>query len=263
MNKITIIGAGNMGSIIYSALIKHFDKKNIFVIDFNEDKLEALDPSNQENFSTEPEQIITESDILIFCIKPQDFSSFIYDLRVTLHDKFLISIMGGLTIDKIEHLTASQKIVRCMPNLPLSTGKGVTLWKQNGLLQKPEIDKVVEIFSLFGEAFEAKDEEEIDQIATLTSSGIAYFYFFAQSLVKKAQELGFENSESIIKQVFIGSSELLKQNSKISLSQWLDKMSYKGGVTNAGIAQLKTLEEAVSKAVDASIDRAENIKQKL
>ena len=63
----------------------------------------------------------------------------------------LISIMAGVSIKKLIKLSGHKKIVRMMPNLGLSVGEGIAVWKTSGLsvaeikTAKNFINKITEI----------------------------------------------------------------------------------------------------------------------
>src|SRR3989344_6293160 len=124
--NITIIGFGTMGKAIVGALRKYPSVK-ISVIDINKKETKN----------------IKNSDFIMLSVKPQDARDATTELKQYRINKntILISIMAGVSIDKLARLSGHKKIIRMMPNLGLSVGAGIGAWKGVGLSSK-EIKKV-------------------------------------------------------------------------------------------------------------------------
>jgi len=230
--KIIIVGAGKMGSAMLSAL------PNATAVDKETDLAEVL----------------PDADIIIFAVKPQDFT----ELKLDLPDKLIISIMAGISIEKIKAITSSKKIVRSMPNLPLQVKAGLTAW-----LATPEVEDtkpIKKIFSSFGEEIEVQNESDLDKITALSGSGPAYFFYLCELIQEKAEALGFtpEQAKKIASQTFIGSAQLLNSSEK-SAAEFRTAVTSKGGTTEAALAELKPLQQILNTAIDAAENRAKEL----
>src|SRR6478672_6244055 len=104
--KVMIMGFGNMGktyanSFISSRFIKPEDI-HVLVRDANKIQSESGIPA--VNFSDVPTTKISEFDIIILSVKPQDFKQLAKTIQPFMKENQLIlSIMAGVTISSIQN----------------------------------------------------------------------------------------------------------------------------------------------------------------
>lgn len=229
--RIGIIGAGNMGGIFYKGLSKDFPKEALFICDRNEEKFIGLKATN---FTTDPKKLADQAGVIILAVKPQAFDNLMKELGDRLKDKLVVSIMAGITIEKLKEKTRSDRIVRSMPSLPIQVGKGITGWIATEAVIDKEKEIIQTIFSIMGYSTELAEERMIDAITVIGACGPAYFYYLTELLTEKAKGLGFSEDEArkISEMVFSGSVRLLEDSDKTA-KEWKETCTSKGGVTEA------------------------------
>jgi pyrroline-5-carboxylate reductase len=99
----------------------------------------------------------------------------------------------------------------------------------------------------------------IDAATAISGSGPAYVFYFMQSMIKAAVDLGFNESEAelLVNQTFMGSVAI--QNSySLSNEEWIKKVASKGGTTESALQVFEkgSLEKTIFDAVKAANDRA-------
>ncbi|NGX33173.1 MAG: Pyrroline-5-carboxylate reductase, partial [Candidatus Anoxychlamydiales bacterium] len=119
--RIGVIGAGVMGS----AMIKAFEGQTVLVCDKSLKKIEAL---GIKNGFTDPGEMISQVDVVVFAVRPQSFKLLAESIKIDMADKTVVSVMAGISIAQLQAATGSKTIIRCMPNLAMKVGKGVTAW---------------------------------------------------------------------------------------------------------------------------------------
>ncbi len=260
--KIGIIGVGMMGSAFYKGIIQAFDPKDIFLCDKDVSKLFDYDKSNS---TTHVETILPQCDIIILSIKPQSLDALAKSINYSLKDKLVISIMAGISINHLREKLGAEKIVRSMPNLPVEIEKGIIGWIATKNVTRQEKDLVKIIFDPLGEQIELKDESKIDLITALSGSGPAYFFYLAELLAQKAKKVGFSTKEAMLiaEQTLIGSGCLLGKNKSLSVKEWRDAVTSKGGTTEAAINFLKKSEFPVlfEEAIEEAVVRSKELNQ--
>ncbi|MCO5234414.1 MAG: pyrroline-5-carboxylate reductase [Chitinophagales bacterium] len=236
--NILIIGGGNMGKSLAQSIIqaKIVPNKQLFIFEKDEDRIKELDKQNIGTVFSNPNEHFKEADIFILAVKPQDSASIYPLITPNIHpDKIVLSIMAGIKIESIKNGTNAHKIVRTMPNLPCMVNKGVTGFITNGL---NDDDKtfILKILQSIGIAVEVDEESKIDAITALSGSGPAYVYYFIDAITQAAIQLGLNKTEAaqLVVQTFEGSIELYKNNN-LSCSEWIQKVSSKGGTTEAAL----------------------------
>jgi pyrroline-5-carboxylate reductase len=246
--KVTIIGFGTMGKAIAKAILKKDKKIIVFSIDKDKPNISVLI------------QKIKKSDFVILATKPQDSKEAIGEIKNYLNKKtILISIMAGTSIKKIESLSGHKKIVRMMPNLGLSVGCGIAVWKGVGI-SPLEKKKVKNFINKITENFEVKNEDIINKVTAISGSGPAYFFLLADCLMKACFNLGFNKNESIqlVEKTFSAAAVLSRGDDYSSL---IKKVASKGGTTEAAlnIFQKENFNEIISKAIFAAYKRAKEL----
>lgn len=234
--KIAIIGAGKMGTTIHEAL------KGTF----------AVQLCGRGD--------LCEADVLIFCVKPQDFAACVEGLGTDLSQRLVISIMAGVSLKTLMEKTGAAAVVRSMPNLPAQVGKGFTAWVATSAVKGK--DFVKSIFASLGDEMEVGDEEQLDGITALSGSGPGYFFYFCEVLEAKAREWGFSEAEArkIVRATFAGSAKLLETGEK-SAEEWKLAVKSKGGTTEAGLNCLEAggFEKLFKEALEAAKKRSQEL----
>ena len=103
--KITIIGCGNMGLIYARAFLKYniVSKDELLLVEKNELRKEGLKKLNIGQVVVPDSELITDSDVIILSVKPQDFTELSADLKKVMPERtILLSIMAGITISFLQ-----------------------------------------------------------------------------------------------------------------------------------------------------------------
>ncbi|HWY38829.1 MAG TPA: NAD(P)-binding domain-containing protein, partial [Bacteroidia bacterium] len=133
--KITIIGCGNMGLIYARAFLKYniVSKSDLLLVEKNETRKDELKKLDIGKVVVPDDGIISESDVIILSVKPQDFLQLSTDLKKVLTTNTLVlSIMAGVNISFLREKLDHQKIIRAMPNSPVEMGMGITAYCVSG-----------------------------------------------------------------------------------------------------------------------------------
>ena len=103
--KITIIGAGNIGSAVAACLAKGhlYNEKDIIISTPHTDKLENLHKQFPAiRIMTENQYAISEADIIILAVKPCIVDEVLSPLRFS-RTQFLVSLVTGISISHLAH----------------------------------------------------------------------------------------------------------------------------------------------------------------
>ncbi len=246
-NRVAMIGMGTMGKAITNAILKHGRKIKIITI-------------NKEDSSITAHTKIKDTEYIIIAVKPQNAATALIKIKSEINkNTIVISIMAGVSIRRIAQLTGHKKILRMMPNLGLSVGEGIAVWKSAGL-SKIEIKKTKSFIEKITENFEVKDEDMIDRISTISGCGPAYFFLFADSLLVACDKLGLNKNESklLVEKTFSASALLGKE---ADYSELIKKVASKGGVTEAALKvfKKKNFNKIVITAVQAAYKRTQEL----
>lgn len=252
--RIYIIGLGKMGSAIAKSLAN--DGHKLCVVDHNVSKTKKINNTTTDlNLSR-----ISSSQVVLLAVKPQDMALLAREIKHKLNpDVILISIAAGVVVQKLKNLFGVEKVVRIMPNLGVTVGQGVGVWKMSGLLtaEKKQIEKLIKSFMV---GFEVADESKIHAATAVSASGIGYFFYLAEALQKAAMDLGFSEKQSrlLVEKTFLGAASL--QNAT-TYSELIAKVRTKKGTTDAALNFFakKNADKIIIQAVEAAYKRAKEL----
>ncbi|MEE0879578.1 MAG: pyrroline-5-carboxylate reductase [Treponemataceae bacterium] len=275
--KIGCIGCGMMGGALIKAIAKKVGGEKILLSDGDVEKAKSLALELGANFVTSNAQIIENCSHIILAVKPAFFSSVLEQIKDSYNNiakseqknlPVMISIMAGLSIEKIEQMSIQagitgglQNIVRLMPNLPATVNEGMIALctKENICAEfKQDVEFVKEILSCAGKV-EQVSEKLMDVVTAVSGSGPAYGFMFIEALADAAVLLGMPRNQAYIyaAQTLKGAAQMVLETSEHP-AKLKDAVCSPGGTT---IQAVKSLEEkgfrsAVISAVESAYNKS-------
>ena len=254
--KIFFAGTGNMGGAILRGLLKAgTNPSTIFFFDPSDKaaaEVTALGCVRVASFA----EGINKAEVTFLCVKPQIFKLVSAEWKAAAAaektSKTFVSIMAGVTRKAlIEVLGEKNQILRVMPNLPLTVGKGSVGLATDGVTEET-LAIAEKIFGNIGVTCRVA-ESLMDAVTGLSGSAPAYVFEFIEGLTRDvALKLALGTIE--------GSVELVKQSGK-SPSDLCAMVCSPAGTTIAGINALEegAFRSTLIKAVVAGTDRSKEL----
>ena len=276
-NKLYFIGYGNMAEAIYQRIDKKLFGK-IFLIEKNSERRVYI---NEKNYKKT--QVLKELngikfnnlDIVLLAVKPNQIKSVCEEINSLILGKkdipIIISIAAGVTttaiknfiINNLTNLQNDIDIFRAMPNLCARDGEAITgLYGKSKQINKSNLTTIIsKIFKSIGEILWVKKESDLDIVTAISGSGPAYFFYFIDTMIKSAVELGLDkkNAKKLVIQTVIGSG---KAGISIdNFAEQISKVASKGGTTEAAINLLnkKNLDVIFTQAIKAAYSKSKEI----
>jgi pyrroline-5-carboxylate reductase len=263
--KILIVGGGNMGRTYAESFISNHSvaRRDLFILEKAEDKIPYFKSLGFEAVFSEPEVFIFNMDLIILAVKPQDIDLLFSRLKEFMRpDQLILSIMAGVTIERLKESLPTEKIIRAMPNLPTQVGMGMTGFTAHSSVSRSELFSVQNLLNTTGKSLYFDDEGLLDGVTAISGSGPAYVYYFMQAIIDSAQKMGFSPSEAetMVEQTFLGAIHLLNNNN-FTCKEWIDKVSSRGGTTEAATNNfsLNGLKEKIESGLFAAFERSKQL----
>lgn len=263
--RILIIGFGNMGQTYANSFSNSgfVLPKDIFVLSRSEVQKKKQFQIPKKNFKTEATATLFNVDIIILAVKPQDFIAMSHQIKVFLNKEHLfLSVMAGISIERIKDELNVEKVVRSMPNIPTQIGQGITVFCASQEIDRKELFIIQNLINTTGKSLYVSEEKMLNPATAISGSGPAYVYFFMNAIIKAAEKLGFSNSEAIflVNNTFLGAVQL-QSRSNLTHEEWIKKVTSKGGTTEAALDVLtnEKVFEDIEKAVKEANIRAEDL----
>lgn len=250
MIRVGFIGYGKMAEYMTNG-IDNKTRYEISVYDVNPTRFEiAKDKGYIVSNSIEE---VLKSEIVFLAIKPQNLAeipNFTLSSEVTV-----ISMLAGVEISKIQSKFINAKVVRIMPNLPISQKLGVI-----AVHSKTEINPTVfEILNSFGQTITI-DEDKFDEFTAISGSAPAYIFEFMKIYQETCEKYCFENAKDIV----IGNMKgaiAMYENSNKTLDILVDSVCSKGGTTIEAISHFR--KKKMDKILMDGIDKCRKRSQEL
>lgn len=260
--NILLIGGGNMGSTYAKCFLRSHicNEEAMMILERSEEKAAVLATQNIGTVYSHPAECVPRADLIIFAVKPQDFSALAESISPYIHaQQVYLSIMAGVKINNIRENLNIQKIIRAMPNLPAQIGMGMTAFTSTDEVTRLELVMVQNLLNTTGKTIYVEKEQSIDAATAISGSGPAYVFFFMNAMMEAAIKMGFSQSEAelLTSQTFKGAVDLyIKAN--FSFDEWIQKVASKGGTTEAALRSFQdtALHKSIQDGAEAALQRA-------
>ena len=173
----------------------------------------------------------------------------------------LISVLAGVSVERLQRLFPGYRIVRSVPNTPCLVKAGLTALAWGAGVEPAQQRWVLELFAQVGEVLELP-ESQLDAFLALTSSGPAFVALVAEAMADGAVAAGLPRlqAQHLAHRTLAGTAALLHEQ-QLHPGQLKDMVSSPGGTTIAGIRALERggLRSALIEAVLAAAERSRQL----
>lgn len=250
-----LVGAGNMGgAMLRGWLGQGMTPARITVID-------PFVPSVPDGVALEraiPEGVAP--DILVLAVKPQQLAAVRSSFAALAgKPRLLISVLAGVEVETLRAATGAAAVVRAMPNLPASIGRGVTV------LHSPDGTDALRaeataLMAPLGQVEWIAQEALFDPVTALSGSGPGFVFRFIDALAEAGAALGLEPEQA--RRLAIRTVEgaaILAAGSDETPATLADRVASPGGTTREGLNVLdegQALKRLVHHTLEAASRRS-------
>lgn len=173
----------------------------------------------------------------------------------------LISVLAGVTLERLQRLFPSRRCVRAVPNTPCLVRAGLIGLAWGAGVGDAERGWVAQWFTRVGEVVELP-EPQLDAFLALTSSGPAFVAMVAEAMADGAVAAGLPRLQAahLAHRTLAGTAALLQQQA-LHPGQLKDMVTSPAGTTIAGLRELERagLRSALIEAVVAAAARSRQL----
>jgi pyrroline-5-carboxylate reductase len=176
-----------------------------------------------------------------------------------------VSIAAGTTLATLESALGSRTpIVRAMPNLPASVGRGITALIGNPRVDAPAMALAEALMRAVGATVRLGDEGQIDVVTAVSGSGPAYVFLLIAALAAAGAAEGLpEDLALALARATVGGAGDLAESSDSDPGQLRVDVTSPGGTTAAALSVLMQesdgLPALIRKAVAAAARRSREL----
>lgn len=240
VNKIAVLGSGNIGLSIANGLVhsKKYTAKQIILTRRNSSFLQEYKKKGFE-VTNNNRKAVESSELIIVAVQPQQLNDLLLEIKpVLVHSKhIIISVVSGATLDALKKIIGNDiAVVRAMPNTAIAIQESMTCLSSGN---NEALKIAQEIFNTLGSSLIIK-EELMGPATALCACGIAFFLRAIRAASQGGIEIGFHAEEAILmaSQTAKGAAQLLLQNESHPESE-VDKVTTPRGITISGLNQME------------------------
>lgn len=242
MEKITIIGSGNIGLSLAKGLVRssQFKAGDITLTRRNE---HALAEIAKEGFdiSSDNAAAIQGRSIIVLAVLPQQLKNVLDELKPVLvrEQQLVVSVVSGATCQDIrKRLGSDSRIVRAMPNTAIAVGESMTCIAADHAIGN-DLERVEQLFEAVGSVV-VINEELMTAATALCACGVAFFLRSIRAASQGGVEIGFHAHDALKMaiQTAKGAADLLLRTQSHPEDE-IDKVTSPKGCTIAGLNEME------------------------
>jgi pyrroline-5-carboxylate reductase len=264
---LAVIGVGNMAkSIIAGITSSTLSVSKFYLFDKNEETYKSLENNNSFEYCKGIYDAVNSADCVLLSVKPQNYSEIREEIKCVpnFNKKLYISIAAGITSESVSNTLSGATVIRVLPNLPMTIGKGVSAICKNDTANTDDFAFVDAVFASAGSTI-IIDESEMNRYISVTSSSPAYVFLLIRAICDGAAAQGLDAPDVLgaVCDMVAGSARLLAESGKTP-DEMIRMVASKGGTTERALAVFaeEDFADTVARAMQACTDRADELGKK-
>jgi len=263
MTTIAVIGAGKIGEVLLSGLVRAgWDRAALLATARRPERAREL----AERYGIEivdNTTAVKAADVLAIAVKPQDAGRLLDEFGMKVPPgKLVVSLCAGLpTSFFTERLPGGIPVVRVMTNTPALVDQAMTVISPGSFATEEHLALTEEIFKPLGKTMRVPEVQQ-DAVTALSGSGPAYFYLLVEAMIDAGILLGLPRqvAHELIVQTAIGSAVMLRDSGEHPV-KLREAVTSPAGTTISAIRELENhgVRAALLSALEAARDRAKEI----
>ncbi len=239
--RITIIGAGNLGTSLVKGLVDGgiYNPSNFFLTRRDINKLASYKEKGY-SVTSDNEEAVLNANVVILAVLPQKMDVVLNNLADKISkDQLVISLVSGVKVDNIQKILGDDiPVVRAMPNTAIAIKQSMTCITTSEKW-KGRVEEVKDLFELVGETV-IINEEQMTSATALCACGIAFFLRAIRAASQGGNEIDFHSDEALkmAAQTAKGAASLLIANQSHPEDE-IDKVTSPKGCTIAGLNEME------------------------
>jgi len=242
MNKITIIGSGNIGLSLAKGLVNRaYCRAEDITLTRRNLKLLSEEAAAGFNVNDNNKVAIRDTHVIVLAVLPQQLKKVLEEIApaVSPEKQVVVSVISGVSCaDVQEKLGDRMQVIRAMPNTAIAIGQSMTCIASNNASDE-QLAQVTKMFETVGSVVTI-NEDLMTSATALCACGIAFFLRAIRAASQGGVEIGFHAHDALkmAVQTAKGAADLLLQTQSHPESE-IDKVTSPKGCTIAGLNEME------------------------
>lgn len=252
-------GSGMLGRAIAQAVLDQgVIAPNDLWIANRSGRLSGLEHHPGVRVTTELHPLVSSCDIILLAVPPAQASA----VRFKAGEALVISVMAGVTVERLSALTGTRRVVRAMSSPAAAQGLAYSPWFADEDVTATDRGHVTTLFEACGKTDAVPDEGQIDIFTALTGPVPGFVAYLATCMTDYAIARGIAPNiaDRAVRQLFLASGQAMTLSEKTPAVH-VDEMIAYAGTTAAGLEVLRTspLAAALAQGLDAAVRKSREI----
>ncbi len=256
------VGGGIMAEAMIARAIAEdvFTARDVWAAEPMESRRSYLARTYGVSTTASNSQAVHGAALVVLSVKPQHLPHVFHDLNGKLTaDQTVLSIVAGVSIQKLVEGLMHEPVIRVMPNTPARIGAGMSVWTATAGVSQETKETAAALLRAMGQEWYVPDETYLDMATALSGSGPAYVFAFIEALTEAGVYLGMPRDMATMLAVeTVAGSGLLAKETREHPAILREMVTSPGGTTAEGLRELERgkLRSVVMEAVAAAFKKA-------
>jgi len=260
--KIGFVGGGKMAEALIGVLLarKLASSDDVIVGEPLPARRQALAEEQRVEVTADNRKAVAGAEIVVIAVKPNQFPAVAANLQGHLQsEQTVVSIMAGITLQRLRESLRHERVVRVMPNPPAQIGEGMSVWTATPEVSEDGRSKTQQLLQAAGKELYVDDERYLDMATAVSGSGAGFVFLLIEAFIDGAVHIGLarDMAHELVIQTFAGSAALAQRSGK-SPTVLRAMTTTPGGTTAEGLLVLEEagLRAAVTEALIATYEKS-------
>ena len=256
-----VIGGGVMAEAIVSCLLaqKVYQAETVLIGEPQSQRRQYWQEKYGVAVTVDNNQVM-QAEAILLAVKPQILDKVVATLKWEANP-LILSILAGVTLEKLELAFPNCPVVRIIPNTPATVGAAMSAISPSSQVTEVQLAISHKIFAAVREVVTVP-EYQMNAVTGLSGSGPAYVALMVEALADGGVAAGLPRaiSQKLAIQTVLGTAQLLKET-ELHPAVLKDRVSSPGGTTIAGVSALEKagFRSAAINAVQAAYQRSKEL----
>jgi pyrroline-5-carboxylate reductase len=239
MKHLSVIGCGTMGRAVVGGLIASGEAAQWSIGATVKHAESALRLANELPIEIGTDNVVEaeRADVVLLGTKPQGLKEVLTSpgMKAALHDKLLISLCAGVTLEQLEAWAPEARVIRAMPNTPALIREGMTVLAPGARATPDDLAVARRIFASVG-ICRVLDERHLDAVTGLSGSGPAFVCVILEAMADGGVMMGLPRDVAVelAAQTLQGTARMVIETG-VHPAALRDRVTTPAGCTIAGL----------------------------
>lgn len=198
------------------------------------------------------QELADACDIVVLSVPPTNVDQ----INLSAPEKLVISVMAGITLQRLHHLTGSNRVIRAMSSPAAKDGLAYSPWCVSGYVTEVDRKQTMAFFQACGLSDEVESQDQIDSFTAMTGPVPGFVALFAKAIADYGITQGIpENvADRAVRQLFLAAGKMMSEG-PMTPAHHVEEMIDYAGSTAAGLEAMVNLSvpDRIADGLDASV----------